>query len=153
MQERIMLVDDEPKVFEGIQRALRKLRPNWDIETYVDPEDALKRAQTSLFDVFVSDFRMPRMNGVEFLRAVRSAQPESVRIILSGQVDVDALVHAVNESQIDRVILKPAKPFDLATTVDQALKHRRVLVENRRLADKVRRQAQEIEGLKSLAQL
>ena len=147
--ERIMLVDDEPKVFEGLRRVFKRERSRWEVETFDDPRNALKRAQTSLFDVFISDFRMPFMNGVEFLAEVRKVQPEAIRIILSGQVDVDALVGAINESRIDRLVMKPAKPFDIVSTVDQALDHKRVLVENRRLADQVRLQKDELDRRQS----
>ena len=149
MTERIMLVDDEPNVFEGLRRAFRRLRPDWEVEMFADPLQALKRARSALFDVFVSDFRMPMMNGVEFLTGAREVQPEAVRIILSGQVDVDDLVKAINESRVDRLVLKPADPSSLASTIDQALEYRRILVENRRLADQVRSQQDELDRRKT----
>ena len=135
---RIMILDDEPNVYESLQRVFRCERPNWEIETFDDPRMALRRAQTSLFDVFISDFRMPLMTGVEFLSEVCNVQPEAIRIILSGQIDVGDLLGAINESRIDRLVLKPADPVGIALTVDLALDHREVLVENRRLANHLR---------------
>ena len=137
---RILLLDDEASVVSALKRTLRAVRPHWEVETFTLPADALRRAQTSLFDAFVSDFRMPGMNGAEFLNASRESQPEAVRVVLSGQLDVPDIVSAVNHSRIDRLVLKPTSADELAAIIDSALEVRHIRVENRRLADQVRQQ-------------
>lgn len=145
---KIMLVDDEPNILSSLKRIFNR-EENFEIEVYDKPEDALKRAQTSNFDLFLSDFRMPEMDGVEFLSEVKKIQPESMRIILSGYTDLEALLGAINEAQIYRFVTKPWDDYDLISTVKQALEFRDVLVENRRLADTVREQRDELNKRRS----
>jgi len=145
---QIMLVDDEENILKALKRVL-KSNTDWEIETYVKPEDALKRAKTNNFDLFLSDFRMPVMDGVKFLTEVKSLQPESMRIILSGFTDLEALLGAINDAQIYRFVTKPWSDYDLVSTIRQALGYRDMLVENRRLADTVREQLAELEKRKS----
>ena len=140
---RIMLVDDEENILKSLKRTMGKHK-EWEIEIYVKPADALKRAMTSNFDLFLSDFRMPEMDGVKFLTEVKNLQPESMRLILSGYTDLEALMGAINEAQIYRFITKPWQDFDLIATVKQALGFRDMQVENRRLADQVREQQEEL---------
>lgn len=141
---RIMLVDDEENILKSLIRIMGK-NNEWEIETYVKPADALKRAMTANFDLFLSDFRMPEMDGVKFLTEVKNLQPESMRLILSGYTDLEALMGAINEAQIFRFITKPWQDYDLISTVKLALGFRDMQVENRRLADQVREQQAELE--------
>jgi len=143
-----MIIDDEPYILKSLQRVLRG-QVGWEIETYDNPGDAFKRAQTTNFELFVSDYRMPEMDGVEFLTRVKDIQPESMRMILSGFTDLEALLGSINEAEIFRFICKPWEDYELVTAIKQALAHREVLVENRRLADQVRQQQMELENRKS----
>lgn len=145
---RIMIVDDEPNILSSLMRALRQ-ESDWDVETYEVPDEALKRIQTANFELVISDYRMPAMSGVEFLSAVRKIQPEAMRLILSGFTDLDALLGAINEAEIYRFICKPWDDFDLISTLKNALAHREALVENRRLADQVRQQREELSKRKT----
>lgn len=145
---RIMIVDDEPNILKSLNRALRK-HSDWDVETYENVDHALKRAQTMTFDLVISDYKMPRMDGVEFLNEVKRLQPEAMRIILSGVTELQPVLDAINKAEIFRYIPKPWDDSDLIMTINQALEHRRVLVENRLLADRVRQQQQELDKRKS----
>lgn len=141
---RIMLVDDEENIIKALSRVMRA-NSDWDIEAYTRPEDALKRATTNNFDLFLSDFRMPGMDGVKFLTEIKRLQPESMRLILSGFTDLDALMGAINEAEIYRFITKPWQDYELVSTIKQALQFRDMQVENRRLADQVREQQEELD--------
>ena len=149
---RIMIVDDEPSILSALNRILKKV-DNWEIETYDSATDALKRAQTTSFELVISDYRMPEMDGVAFLNEVRNLQPEAMRIILSGFTDLEALLGAINEAQIFRYICKPWDNRELVATIKHALIHREVLVENRRLADQVREQQEELNKRKTALEL
>lgn len=146
---RIMLVDDEENILKALKRLLSQGSSGggrssddfgMQIETFTRPEDALKRAEDVAFDLVISDYRMPGMDGVSFLRSLRALQPHVARLILSGYADLDGLIGAINEAQIFRFISKPWHDFDVQTAVAQALAHRALLLENQRLADLVRRQ-------------
>lgn len=145
---RIMIVDDEPNILKSLHRVLRKNR-EWDVETYENVDHALRRAQTMTFDLVISDYKMPRMDGVEFLNEVKRLQPEAMRVILSGFTDLQLLLDAINEAEIFRYICKPWDDHDLLMTINQALSHRKILVENRLLADQVRQQQEELDKRKT----
>ncbi len=142
---RIMLVDDE----EGVLKALRRLLAavpctfggktyKFETEIFTSPKQALERARQMAFDLFLVDFRMPEMDGVEFLKAVRDIQPTAARLILSGYADLNALVSAINDAQIFRFLAKPWNDYELVSAIGAALGHRDLLIENQRLADEVR---------------
>lgn len=149
---QIMIVDDEPNILNSLNRVLKKVE-DWDIETYDSAAAALKRAQTTNFELVISDYRMPEMNGIDFLNEIKIIQPEAMRIILSGFSELQVLVAAINEAEIFRYIFKPWNDHDLIYTVKQALEHRDVLVENRRLADQVRQQEEELQSRKTVLEV
>lgn len=145
MTARIMLVDDEDSVLKALVRLLRAV-PCGDgnkvyrleVETFGSPQLALERAEHTTFDLILTDYRMPKMDGVELLRRIKAIQPDAVRLILSGYADLNALVRAINEVQIYRFIAKPWNDYELVATIAQALAHRELLLENRQLADQAR---------------
>ncbi|HLA74515.1 MAG TPA: response regulator [Gammaproteobacteria bacterium] len=139
---RIMLVDDDENVLSSLRRTLTSA--NYQIEIFNSPADALSRGQTTEFSLVISDYRMPGMDGVFFLTTLRRTQPDAIRIILSAYTDLGALLGAINGAEIFRFITKPWNDYDLKTVVTHALAHRTVLLENRRLADMVRAQQEEI---------
>jgi len=142
---RVMLVDDEESILKSLRRLLR-VAPctagnktyNLEIETFTSARAALARAREEEFDLFISDYRMPEMDGIEFLKAAREIQPDAARLILSGYADLNALIRAVNEVGIERFIGKPWNDYELLAAIGQALAHRELLQENRQLANLVR---------------
>ena len=138
---RIMLVDDEENILNALRRLFAAGDRKIQVETFVSPHAALARAKEGVaFDAVISDYRMPEMDGVVFLREFIKEQPHAVRLILSGYADLDALVGAINEAQIYRFISKPWHDIELRAAVAQALAHHDLLLENQRLADEVRAQ-------------
>lgn len=135
---RVLLVDDE----ENILRALRRLlvAHGYEVEYFTEPAAALERAEVTPFDMVISDYRMPRMDGVNFLKAFSQKQPDTSRLILSAYTDLSALLGAINEAHIYRFVSKPWNETELLAVIAQALEHRALLLENQRLADKVRQQ-------------
>jgi len=140
---KIMLVDDEDNILSALKRCLSKCK-EWEIEIFNSGTEALHRAESSSFDLFISDFRMPKMNGVEFLTNVKQLQPNAVRIILSGHTDLEALLGAINDAEIFRFINKPWHDKELILTIEQALKYKDMLTENLYLANQVREQSEEL---------
>lgn len=135
---KIMLVDDEENVLKALKRTLAT--ESYDIETYNNGTDALERAKKVQFDLVLSDYRMPVMDGVAFLIELRTLQPDVMRLVLSGYSDLEAMLAAINQAEIYRFISKPWQDYELRATLNQALAHRAVLLENKRLADQVRAQ-------------
>lgn len=142
---RIMIVDDEESILKSLRRLLR-IAPcsygnknfNLEVTAFSSPVAALAAARHESYDLFISDFRMPEMDGIEFLKGTKALQPDAARLILSGYADLNALVRAVNEVGIERFIGKPWNDYDLMSAIAQALAHRELLLENRELANLVR---------------
>jgi response regulator RpfG family c-di-GMP phosphodiesterase len=102
---RILCVDDEPNVLEGLSRTLRTL---FIVETAIGGRLGLEILQAKgPFVVVTSDLRMPLMNGVEFLSRAREIAPDAVRVLLTGQGDMEAAIGAVNDGNIFRFLTKP----------------------------------------------
>jgi len=133
-----LLVDDEENVLKALRRTLAS--ELYEIEIFTKGVDALKQAEHNAFDLVISDYRMPEMNGVEFLIQFKELQPDTMRLILSGYSDLEALLGAINQAEIFRFISKPWEDYELKTAISQALDHRAILLENQRLADQVRAQ-------------
>ena len=142
---RILIVDDEDSILKALKRVLR-LAPcaygnksyTLDVIDFNSPLAALEAVRNEEFDLLMSDYRMPGMDGIEFLKAAKAIQPDAARLILSGHADLNALVRAVNEVGIDRFIGKPWNDYDLMSAIGQALAHRDLMLENRQLANLVR---------------
>lgn len=138
---RLLVVDDEQNIVSAVRRELNTPplgRYRYEVEGFSDPLAALERARVQEFDAVISDFRMPGMDGLAFLKAFAILQPDCARLVLSGQTDLDALVRMVNELHIYRFIPKPWHDYYLKSSVGQAIAFQSALTANRRLADKVR---------------
>src|SRR4051812_42002217 len=88
---RILFVDDEPELLNGLSKALRKQRGRWEMVFAVGPDAALEELARSRFDVVLSDMRMPQIDGAQLLARARDLDPGVFRIILSGYSDRDSL--------------------------------------------------------------
>jgi CheY-like chemotaxis protein len=136
---RILLVDDEPALLEGLERHLRK---PFEVHTSTSAAQALELiALKGPFAVVVSDMRMPHVNGAVFLARVREIAPDTVRLLLTGHADTESAIAAVNEGQIFRFLTKPCPSFQLQAHLDEAVKHHNLLQVERTLLEKTLRGA------------
>ena len=137
MSGRVLLVDDEPLVLEGLKRQLRK---KVDIETASSGREGLAILERSgPFAVVVSDMRMPEMNGSQFLEQVRQRSPDTVRMILSGQAEIESTIAAVNLGQIFRFLTKPCPTEALFAALDAGLEQHQLVIAKRELLEKTLR--------------
>ena len=118
MKKRILFVDDESMILEGLQRMLRSMRAEWEMEFVESAEKALRLLDQKPFDVIVSDMRMPRMNGAELLAEVMKRHPNTVRLILSGYADKDLILKCVGSTH--QYLAKPCDAESLKATVARA---------------------------------
>ncbi len=134
---KILLVDDEQNVLNALRR---ELQGAYTIEAISNPLDALERSRDTPFDLVIADYKMPEMNGIEFLKKFGQLQPDTARLMLSGQADFNALIGSINEIHIYRFMEKPWDKTELATTLAEALSQREQILKNRRLAEQFRSQ-------------
>jgi HD-like signal output (HDOD) protein/ActR/RegA family two-component response regulator len=115
---RILFVDDDPQLLAGLSKALRKHRDRWAMVFVDSGEAALAEVRRATFDVVVSDMRMPAMDGAELLALVRDEDPSTIRMILSGFSDRNAIVRALPVAH--QFFNKPCHVSDLSAAIDRA---------------------------------
>lgn len=115
--KRILFVDDESKILDGIRRMLHADRKRWDMQFAVGGEAALQACAAGRFDVVVSDMRMPGMDGATLLGQIRDQYPGTARIILSGYSEVTLATRAVPVAH--RYLSKPCNPAELQSTIER----------------------------------
>lgn len=125
MSDRVLFVDDEPNVLDGIRR---QLRDRVDIETATGAAAGLALIESKgPFAVVVSDMRMPEMNGARFLAKVNEISPFTVRMVLSGEADLESTLAAVNEGHIFRFLMKPCSAETLLDVVNSGIEQYRLV--------------------------
>lgn len=132
----VLLLDDEESILNSLCRELRQ--SDREIVHFSEVDKAIDYLMINHVDLIISDYRMPIMNGVEFLTKVKKIQPDLMSIILSGNSDLDFLKDAINEVGIYRFVSKPWENFELKTTISCALEFKELQAENKKLADEVR---------------
>ncbi len=131
MPHSLLLVDDEPAVLRGLTRIFHKKDIN--ILSTTDPREAVLILERNDIGVIVSDYRMPGMTGVELLEIAQHRFPDTVRILLTGQADFEAIVAAINQGEIYKFLSKPCDPEILVQCVSDAFLHYDLICENCRL--------------------
>lgn len=131
MTNRVLLVDDDPNVLSGYRRLLRR---QFEIETAENGPAGLQALlEQGPFAVVVSDMRMPGMDGIAFLGEVRTHAPESVRMMLTGNADLQTCIDAVNEGNIFRFLTKPCTPEDMARALAAGVEQYRLITAEQEL--------------------
>jgi len=114
----LLLLDDEENILRSLQRVLRS--QGWKILTTTDPDEAFALLARHKVQVVVSDQRMPRMSGTEFLNRIKELHPHIVRIILSGYTDLNSVTEAVNRGWVYKFLTKPWDDTMLVTELKEA---------------------------------
>ncbi|MEO8065129.1 MAG: response regulator [Pseudomonadota bacterium] len=130
-KSKLLLVDDEPNLTSALVRSLD--RSQFEIFTADSAQKGLLILAGNDIDVVVSDERMPGMTGSQFLSEVRKKWPNTIRMILSGQADLEAAVRAINEGEVYRFLLKPCHPKELQATILQGLQQKKLVAQSRKL--------------------
>lgn len=143
---KILLVDDEINIIKSLSRLLR----DYDVCFASSGEEALLIAEQHTFDAVISDYRMPGMNGIEFLSRFMVIQPDAVRLILTGYADLESAQQAINQIGVFRFINKPWHNQEVLHGIEKGLEMKRILIENRALADQVRQQQALIQQQESI---
>ena len=150
MSYTVLLVDDEPNVLDGLQRALRK--EPYLILTAISAEIALEILRTRAVDLVVSDYEMPGMPGTTFLAQVQQEFPEIMLFMLTGKATPEVAVQAINDGAISHFFTKPCDMVALAFTIKQTLHQRTLMQATRRLGQQGKRQTTTLDHVERHAQ-
>src|SRR5918912_3063921 len=116
---RVLFVDDEPRVLDGLRRMLRTKRHQWQMRFAASGAEALAVLAGEPADVLVTDMRMPEMDGAALLAQVRERYPRIVRMVLSGHSDRDASMRALEVAH--QFLNKPCDAATLTDTIERAV--------------------------------
>jgi len=124
-KSRLLFVDDESLVLQGLQRTLRSMREQWDMTFVEGGEQALQALASDPYDAIITDMRMPRMDGAQLLEQVKQRYPEVVRVVLSGQASQEAILCSIGPAH--QYLSKPCDPKELKLRLAQAFVMRDLL--------------------------
>ena len=134
MSDKILFVDDDSNLLASFQRQLRN---QFTVDISPDGQHGLESiTRQGPYAAIVSDFRMPGMDGVQFLSRAREVAPDSVRMLLTGYADVQTAIEAVNEGNIFRLLTKPCPPETLTRALTAGIKQYQLVTAERELLEK-----------------
>ena len=133
MAEKILLVDDDNNILDGYRRSLSK---EFLMETALGSKEALALAtEKGPYAVVISDMRMPGMDGIQLLSHIKTIAPDTIRVMLTGNADMDTAINAINEGSIFRFLNKPCSKEVMARTITAALVQYRLVTAEKQLLE------------------
>ncbi len=144
-QPVVLIVDDEPKIFQALRRALH--RESYELLYADGGEAALKLLAERTVDVIIADENMPGMQGSVLLARARTQWPDMIRMMLTGDARLETVVAAVNKGEIYRFFTKPCNEAELIVSIRDGLQLRALKLEASRLLATVRRQNETIKSM------
>jgi HD-like signal output (HDOD) protein len=128
-KRRILFVDDEPNILDGLRRMLRSLRNDFELHFSENANAALEEMSNYSFDVVVSDMRMPGMDGAQLLAEVQRRYPHAIRIMLTGQADDESTLRTVGV--VHQFLAKPCDPERLKGILLRASALHRLMIDGK----------------------
>ena len=144
----ILLVDDETSILTSLYRVFRK--EGYEVLISEDPVEALNILNERKVHLIISDYRMPTLDGITFLRNAMNLQPDAIRIVLSGYAESSVIIAAINDGGIYKFITKPWEDDLLKVEVRHALERYELGSTNRRLLEDIKRQNEELKSINQL---
>lgn len=133
-KEKILCVDDDVSLLKGLALNLGR---KYEVHTAASGELGLGLfAKAGPFAAVVSDMRMPGLDGAHFLACARTKWPETTRLLLTGQTELEAALRAVNNGQVFRFLTKPCSPADLTAAIEAAVEQHRLLRAEKELLER-----------------
>ncbi len=121
----VLIADDEEMVITSI-KAFLQLDGDFDVHGFTDPEEAAKFAASNPVDVAVSDYLMPKMNGIQLLSKIKDSQPEASRVLLTGHADKQSAIEAINQVALFQYVEKPWENAQLLLVIQSGVERARL---------------------------
>jgi len=144
MSYGVLYVDDEINNLNSFKAAFRR---DFDIYVAQSAREGRKILDTNEIGVIITDQRMPVMTGIEFLESILTIYPDTIRILLTGFSDMNAVMDAINRGQVYKYLVKPWQNDELKMYIQNALEIYHLRKENKELAQKLQQATAELESL------
>ena len=124
---RILIVDDEEMVLYVLKRSFEMFRPKDEVVTVVDGMSALAMVEQFAFDLVITDYLMPEMNGLDLVSQLQHIAPKTPVVLMTGSYTTD-IEDGVKQAKLAKCLKKPFTPMEMLETVEGALKHANTMV-------------------------
>jgi len=135
-QPSVMIVDDEEMVITSI-KAFLQLETDFDVHGFTDPEEAARFAERNPVDIAVSDYLMPKINGIQLLARIKELQPEASRVLLTGHADKQSAIQAINQVALFQYLEKPWDNAQLLLAIRSGVERARLFRDLREKVDQL----------------
>ncbi len=143
----VLYVDDEINNLNSFKATFRR---DFEVFTAISAKEGRKILDSNEIGVIITDHRMPVMTGIEFLESIINIYPDTIRILLTGFADINAVMDAINRGQVYKYIVKPWQNDELKMYISNAMEIYKLRRENKELAVKLKTALAELESMKSL---
>lgn len=138
---KILVLDDDSTVLSALQRSFRNSIIHFDdyedeliFDFFNDVDLALSKVRHHHYDIIISDYMMPKMTGIDFLIKTLEFQPESIRILLTGNTEKNILLQAINDAKVFKYIEKPWSNIELLNIIEEGVRFKKQKEEDHNLA-------------------
>ena len=148
MTQLILLVDDDENLLSGISRFFHN--EPYELLTANSAEKALEVVNSVKINVMVTDHQMPGMSGLELLASMKKKFPHIIKLMLTGNADLNMAIEAINSGDIYRFLTKPCSAVELGVAIRQALEHQQLVSQAWKLLNKVKQQNYYLDRLEQI---
>ena len=134
-EHSIFFIDDDPNVLYSLKRLFKN--KGYSVFTFLDGSHGLKALAENDVSVLVVDYKMPGLSGIEVLQKARDISPDTIRVLITGALDLELALEAISRGEVYRIIKKPWNDLELKVTIDQCLEKYNLVQENYRLQEKL----------------